>query len=100
MPFKDPDRKRAYGREQARLARLRDPAAAVESVLRTRDPVKHRARATLAYHKRMGHIEQRPCEVCGEERSQAHHDDYSKPLEVRWLCHLHHAQLHARAEAV
>lgn len=36
-----------------------------------------------------------PCEVCGSEIVDAHHDDYSKPLDVRWLCPLHHRRLHA-----
>lgn len=35
-----------------------------------------------------------PCEVCGSINSQAHHDNYSEPLEVRWLCPLHHAEVH------
>lgn len=36
-----------------------------------------------------------PCEVCGtEERLHAHHDDYLKPLNVRWLCASHHRQWH------
>lgn len=35
-----------------------------------------------------------PCEVCGTDRVHAHHDDYSKPLEVRWLCPLHHRHIH------
>jgi hypothetical protein len=33
------------------------------------------------------------CEVCGAE-AQAHHDDYSRPLDVRWLCPSHHKLWH------
>lgn len=39
-----------------------------------------------------------PCEVCGQEKAHAHHDDYSKPLKVRWLCRKHHQQHHAAEE--
>ncbi len=36
-----------------------------------------------------------PCEVCGtEDDVQAHHDDYYKPLDVRWLCRNHHREYH------
>jgi predicted DNA-binding protein YlxM (UPF0122 family) len=42
------------------------------------------------------------CEVCGANGTmadgrrevQAHHDDYSKPLDVRWLCQSHHHEWH------
>lgn len=34
------------------------------------------------------------CEKCGEEKTEAHHRDYSKPLEVMWLCRVHHAEIH------
>ena len=35
-----------------------------------------------------------PCEICGATRVDAHHDDYSKPLNVRWLCRGHHLRHH------
>ena len=35
------------------------------------------------------------CQKCGEDVSlQAHHDDYSKPLDVIWLCPVCHARRH------
>ena len=41
-----------------------------------------------------GLIKRGVCEVCGKEKAQGHHDDYFKPLEVRWLCPFHHKQHH------
>lgn len=41
-----------------------------------------------------GSLVRQPCEVCGADRVDAHHDDYSKPLQVRWLCRGHHLQFH------
>lgn len=32
--------------------------------------------------------------IDGRTSIQAHHDDYSKPLEVRWFCQLCHHQVH------
>ena len=44
-----------------------------------------------------GDIKRRPCEWCGtESHLVAHHEDYSKPLEVTWLCKAHHFQRHAQ----
>lgn len=40
------------------------------------------------------------CEVCGVERTEAHHHDYEKPLEVRWLCRQHHDWLHHRGYTI
>jgi len=43
---------------------------------------------------RRGKIPRRPCEVCGDPNAEMHHDDYSKPLDIRWLCREHHMDLH------
>lgn len=43
-----------------------------------------------------GLIVKGPCYVCNHPDVEAHHDDYSKPLEVRWLCRKHHNELHGK----
>ncbi|HDR9048793.1 TPA: hypothetical protein QDA94_003025 [Burkholderia vietnamiensis] len=64
---------------------------------------KRAARRKVATEIEAGRLLRRPCEVCGAEKADAHHDDYSKPLEIQWLCHSHHmlrhAMLRARGEA-
>lgn len=41
-----------------------------------------------------GLISKRPCVVCGDENVHAHHPDYSKPLEVIFVCPKHHYAMH------
>ena len=58
-------------------------------------PQKRKARVILNSAIKCKRITKQPCEVCGSLRVDGHHDDYSKPLEVRWLCRKHHLQLHS-----
>ncbi len=58
--------------------------------------IKHNARRKLRYHIKKGYIKRLPCEVCNSLISQAHHFDYSKPLEVIWLCSKHHGERHRK----
>lgn len=65
---------------------------------KVRDPQKEWARnkARILVRKLGGRP---PCEVCGATRAEAHHEDYDRPLDVRWLCHRHHMELHRRVSA-
>lgn len=61
---------------------------------RSRYPKKYTATNAVNNAVRDGKLQPKPCEVCGKVRAVAHHDDYNKPLEVRWLCQAHHMQWH------
>ena len=63
-------------------------------VQKYRYPDRVEARAIISRLIRRGKLFRKPCEVCGANMAQAHHDDYSKPLEVRWLCRYHHREVH------
>jgi predicted Fe-S protein YdhL (DUF1289 family) len=64
---------------------------------RAEHPEKRRAHSILQEAVAAGRVQRGLCEVCGAEKTHGHHDDYSKPLEVRWLCHKHHMELHRKA---
>ncbi len=66
---------------------------AVKQRWRAANPLKHAAHWRVAAALRSGALVRQPCEMCGD-RAHAHHDDYTKPLEVRWLCRVHHAAHH------
>lgn len=115
MPYADLEQRREYQREYQRAyyhtpkmkrwskAYRRSPevmAAARERAARMRNnhPERHAARNAVNNAIRDGRLVRMPCEVCGREDSQAHHDDYAKPLEVRWLCRPHHEDVHRGKE--
>lgn len=41
-----------------------------------------------------GELIRQPCQYCNDLKVEAHHNDYSKPLEVQWLCPKHHKAWH------
>ena len=60
-------------------------------------PNKRRAHCIVNNAIRDKKLFKEPCEICGSTESvHAHHDDYSKPLNVRWLCSSHHKQWHSK----
>ena len=58
-------------------------------------PDKRKAWNGVALALAKGALVKMLCEKCGvSSRVNAHHDDYAKPLEVRWLCATHHREEH------
>ena len=55
-----------------------------------RYPERHRARWMVRNAIMNGVLTRLPCLVCGDSPSHAHHEDYSRPLDVTWLCASHH----------
>lgn len=81
--------------EANRLYYRRHRETRMESLQRywASNPGKLAARHAVAYAIQTGSLKRLPCEQCGsQQRVHAHHQDYSKPLEVKWLCSLCHGK--------
>lgn len=63
-----------------------------------RNPEKVRAHKIVYEAIRRGRLTRQPCEeCCTTVRVQAHHEDYEKPLAVKWLCQPCHMRHHGPA---
>jgi hypothetical protein len=79
--FRSTDRGKELARKKSKLDKVRYREAYLARTI-TNNAIK------------LGKLVRQPCEVCGVEPTEAHHEDYSKPLEVRWLCPKHHRDVH------
>ncbi len=66
---------------------------------RKNNPIKARAHYAVQNSIKKGLIITKSCEICGN-KAHAHHDDYSKQLEIRWLCNKHHKEWHLKNEPI
>lgn len=57
---------------------------------------KQRAKQILENAVKSGKLKRRPCIVCRNSKADGHHPDYSKPLEVIWLCRACHMKEHRK----
>lgn len=85
---------RAYDRQRTkrpeRIAHLRTQSVK----FRRENPEKYAAHVAVSNAVRDGKLKKQPCIVCKSGDAHAHHEDYSKPLDVIWLCPEHHQQYH------
>lgn len=90
---RDPEKVRASDRARSKKPERIAHNGRNSARWRAENPEKYAANTAVNNAVRDGKLVKQPCEKCGATgRIHAHHDDYSKPLEVRWLCPLHHAE--------
>lgn len=82
------DKTRAY------KAANREAVKAIQDSFKARNPEKYAAWTILRNALAAGKVVKGVCEQCGAVKVEGHHDDYTKPLEVRWLCKKHHVEHH------
>jgi ribosomal protein S27AE len=85
---------RRHDRERYQNPERRESAIERTAASNARHPDQQRARSAVSHALRDGKLVRRPCENCGASRAEAHHEDYSQPLKVRWLCKHHHEAVH------
>lgn len=94
--WKDPE----YARELSRKRYATPEGKAIRDASSRRyadnNRIKRLAKDAVHNAKMRGCLLEQPCKICGVAPTQAHHPDYSNPLEVVWLCVKHHKMLHGR----
>ena len=93
------DRYRASDRERSSRPERKRNGRRVLREYRKAHPLRAKANGAVARHVRAGNLRAKPCENCGAVKTVAHHDDYSTPLDVMWLCQACHKARHAELDA-
>jgi hypothetical protein len=90
--------RRYYERNRAAIREQRNAVARANPRKKDLTTPQERARAKLRYAVWSGKIvKPAACEQCGSTgRIHGHHHDYSRPLEVEWLCTACHGRAHAK----
>lgn len=57
--------------------------------------MKMNSRAYAHVYRDRGKIGKKPCAKCGSDKAEMHHEDYSRPLDVIFLCRECHLKEHA-----
>ncbi len=84
--------KRAYQYAEYEKKRYKRPERKVQALASQRKrrklhPEKYRVHQIVCRALASGKLVKQSCEICGAtDNIQAHHDDYSKPLDVHWAC--------------
>jgi len=85
---------RAYDRQRGKNPERIAASTEISRLWRKEDARRARAHSAVARAVRSGDLIRQPCIRCDSKKTEAHHEDYDKPLEVMWLCTPCHKQRH------
>jgi len=93
---KNIDRIRMYDRERSALPHRVAKRKELYAWEWENHPDRMKARNLLSNAVRDGKVMKKPCAFCqSQEQVEAHHHDYTLPLDVTWLCKPCHRRFHA-----
>lgn len=73
----------------------RDKRSNAAKIYSSKNPEKCTAHQIVRNAIKSGKLIKGPCQICGStKRINCHHPDYSKPLDIIFLCPIHHSRLH------
>lgn len=90
------ERQKRYRQTDSGRAAIARRAARVQALM---SPEKRFAYLLVNREVQSGRLKPQPCFVCNTPKTQAHHEDYSRPLDIVWLCTVHHSALHRERRA-
>jgi hypothetical protein len=87
---------KTYEKERYTTTKRKKQILEYQKQRRKRYPEKEIARSSVANAIKDKRLSRKTtCEICGStEKIEAHHEDYSKPLNVKWLCFVCHRKQH------
>lgn len=90
------DNVRLYDRQRAKLPHRRKLSREYSEKYNNLFPLKRKAQWMVSNAIRSNkYIKPKLCQVCENDRKlEGHHDDYSKPLDIVWLCKPCHRKYH------
>jgi|WetSurMetagenome_2_1015567.scaffolds.fasta_scaffold51455_3 hypothetical protein len=85
-----------YEKIRSRSIKRKEMVGIYNKNRKLKNPIREKARYLTSNAIRDGRIKKEPCCECGNKKAQAHHGDYSKPLEITWLCFTCHRKRHGQ----
>jgi len=96
------ERLRIIDKKYQRIKRAKNPERKIEETRRyaKENPEKVKAVRKVYNAIKRGDLIRKKCRDCERKDTHGHHPDYSKPLNVIWLCPIHHKLEHIKMRSI